>query len=227
MNEEIFRFSNIKKNYFNKAGKIQIFKDLNFSIIKNSITAIVGPSGSGKSTLLHILALIEKFDNGEIVLDNKIKYSTTNSKEQENIKKNLISIIFQNNNLLEEFSAEENVIIPLMIRGSNTKESINGARNILKKFGLGDRLNNYPNQLSGGEQQRVAIARSVVSNTEVLLADEPTGNLDHKTSLEIFKYFIELKKLGKSIIFATHNRELADMADYKLKISEGSIISDT
>ena len=182
MNEEIFRFSNIKKNYFNKAGKIQIFKDLNFSIIKNSITAIVGPSGSGKSTLLHILALIEKFDNGEIVLDNKIKYSTTNSKEQENIKKNLISIIFQNNNLLEEFSAEENVIIPLMIRGSNNKESINGARNILKKFGLGDRLNNYPNQLSGGEQQRVAIARSVVSNTEVLLADEPTGNLDHKTS---------------------------------------------
>ena len=93
MNEEIFRFSNIKKNYFNKAGKIQIFKDLNFSIFKNSITAIVGPSGSGKSTLLHILALIEKFDNGEIVLDNKIKYSTTNSKEQENIKKNLISII--------------------------------------------------------------------------------------------------------------------------------------
>ena len=226
MNKEVFQFSNLNKSYFNKSGKIQIFSNLNFSIVQNSITAIIGPSGSGKSTLLHILALIEKFDTGEIILNNEIKYTNTNSKEQENIKKNLISIIFQNNNLLEEFSAEENVIIPLMIRGNNSKESSYKAKNILKKFGLGERLNSYPNQLSGGEQQRVAIARSVVSNTEVLLADEPTGNLDHKTSLEIFKYFIELKKIGKSIIFATHNRELADMADYKLKISDGSIISE-
>ena len=135
----------------------------------------------------------------------------------------MISIIFQDNNLLTDFTAIENVMMPLIIKGVEKKKINEKANKILKEVKLFDRSNHFPNELSGGEQQRVAIARALISETNLILADEPTGNLDFKTSKEIFSLFLKLKKLKKTIIFATHNRELANKADYKLYISDGDI----
>ena len=135
----------------------------------------------------------------------------------------MISIIFQDNNLLTDFTAIENVMMPLIIKGVEKKKINEKANKILKEVKIFDRSNHFPNELSGGEQQRVAIARALISETNLILADEPTGNLDFKTSKEIFSLFLKLKKLKKTIIFATHNRELANKADYKLYISDGDI----
>ena len=132
-------------------------------------------------------------------------------------------MIFQNNNLLTDFTAIENVLMPLIIRKEKVSSSKKKAEKILSSFNLKNRQNHYPDELSGGEQQRVAIARALISETDLILADEPTGNLDYKTSEEIFSYFIKLKKLNKTIIFATHNRDLANKADYKLSILNGNI----
>ena len=134
-----------------------------------------------------------------------------------------ISIIFQDNYLLSDFTALENVMMPLIIRGEKEKDILKKAKKMLKNVKILNRSDHFPNQLSGGEQQRVAIARALVAETKLILADEPTGNLDYKTSEEIFSLFLKLKKLNKTIIFATHNRELANRADYKLFISEGNI----
>ncbi len=134
-----------------------------------------------------------------------------------------VSIIFQNNNLLSDFTALENVAIPLIIRNKTYDFAIKKAEKFLKEVNLGHRLNHFPSDLSGGEQQRVAIARSLIAETDLILADEPTGNLDYQTSKEIFDYFLRLKKMKKTILFATHNRELANKADYKLSISNGNI----
>ena len=134
-----------------------------------------------------------------------------------------ISIIFQDNNLLSDFTAIENVMMPLIIKGEKISLIIKKAKEILKQVDILNRINHFPNELSGGEQQRVAIARAIIADTDLILADEPTGNLDYKTSLNIFSYFLKLKKMNKTVIFATHNRELANMADYKLSISRGDI----
>ena len=138
-------------------------------------------------------------------------------------RRNHISIIFQDNNLLTDFTALENVIMPLIIKGENISRAIEKGKKLLKDVKILNRMNHFPNELSGGEQQRVAIARALISKTDLILADEPTGNLDYKTSENIFTYFLKLKKLNKAIIFATHNRELANKADYKLSILNGNI----
>ena len=143
--------------------------------------------------------------------------------KKDEIRRKNISIIFQDNNLLNDFTAIENVMMPLIIKGENLDNSKNKAQKILKAVKILDRSQHFPNELSGGEQQRVAIARALIAETNLILADEPTGNLDFKTSKEIFSYFLKLKKLKKTIIFATHNRELANRADYKLLISNGDI----
>ena len=146
------------------------------------------------------------------------------SEKQKNLMiRNNISIIFQNNNLLSDFTALENVAIPLIIRGNDYNFSIKKAAKILSKVNLGHRLDHFPSDLSGGEQQRVAIARSLASDTNIILADEPTGNLDEKTSEEVFSYFLKLKQKNKTILIATHNRELAKKADYTLRLSDGNI----
>ena len=146
------------------------------------------------------------------------------SEEQKNLMiRNNISIIFQNNNLLSEFTSLENVAIPLIIRGNDYGFSVKKAAKILSSVNLGHRLNHFPSDLSGGEQQRVAIARSLASDTSIILADEPTGNLDEKTSEEVFSYFLKLKKKNKTLLIATHNRELARKADYTLRLSNGNI----
>ena len=143
--------------------------------------------------------------------------------QKDELRRSSVSIIFQDNNLLTDFTAIENVMMPLIIKGENTKEIFKKAEQILKNVKIFNRSKHFPNQLSGGEQQRIAIARALIAETKIILADEPTGNLDFKTSKEIFSLFLKLKKLKKTIIFATHNRELANRADYKLFISEGII----
>ena len=222
MNKHILRINRIKKSFDHKNRKIEIFKDVNLEIKKGDLVALVGPSGSGKSTLLNIISLLDNADSGEIFFNNR-NLKKLNENEKNYIRKKNISMIFQNNNLLNDFTALENVVMPLIIRNDDKKDSHKKAKSILNNFNLSNRHDHFPDELSGGEQQRVAIARALIADTDLILADEPTGNLDHKTSIEIFSYFLKLKKLNKTIIFATHNRELANKADYKLSILNGNI----
>ena len=199
-----------------------MFNNLNLKIKQGDLVALVGPSGSGKSSLLHLLALLDEPTKGEIKINDILTKKLEDEKKDEIRRKN-ISIIFQDNNLLNDFTAIENVMMPLIIKGENLDNSKNKAQKILKAVKILERSQHFPNELSGGEQQRVAIARALIAETNLILADEPTGNLDFKTAKEIFSYFLKLKKLKKTIIFATHNRELANRADYKLLISNGDI----
>ena len=222
MNKILIETINLKKTYEHVNGNIVLFNNLNLKIKQGDLIALVGPSGSGKSSLLHLLALLDEPTRGKILINNKDTKILKDSQKDEMRRKN-ISIIFQDNNLLTDFTALENVMMPLLIRGENKKKIFAKAQKILKDVKIYNRANHFPSELSGGEQQRVAIARSLIAETNLILADEPTGNLDFKTSKEIFSLFIKLKKLKKTIIFATHNRELANRADYKLFISKGDI----
>jgi len=222
MTKNLIEIKKIKKIFNHGREKIEIFKNININIKKGDMVALVGPSGSGKSSFLHLIAMLDEPTNGTINFDGKNIFSLS-TEEKDFLKQRKISIIFQNNNLLNDFSALENVLMPLIIRGEKPDKTSEKAKKILKSFNLLDRMDHFPKQLSGGEQQRVAIARSLVAQTDLILADEPTGNLDHKSSKDVFSYFLKLKKLKKTIIFATHNRELANKADYKLSINKGDI----
>ncbi len=222
MNKTLLETINLKKTFHHKNGIIQLFNNVNIKIKSGDLIALVGPSGSGKSTFLHLLALLDYPTNGKILLKNKDTKTFSND-DKDKARKENVSIIFQDNNLLTDFTVLENVMMPLIIKGEKTFTAKKKSENLLKKVKILDRKNHFPNELSGGEQQRVAIARSLVSETEIILADEPTGNLDYKTSENIFSYFLKLKKMNKAIIFATHNRELANKADYKLSILRGNI----
>ena len=222
MNKIILETNNLKKSFNHADGKITLFENFNIKIKEGELVALVGPSGSGKSSLLHLLALLDNPTKGEIILNEQETQHLSNYQKDE-LRRSSVSIIFQDNNLLTDFTAIENVMMPLIIKGENTKEIFKKAEQILKNVKIFNRSKHFPNQLSGGEQQRIAIARAIIAETKIILADEPTGNLDFKTSKEIFSLFLKLKKLKKTIIFATHNRELANRADYKLYISQGTI----
>ena len=222
MNNNILEVKKINKNFKHKNGLIEIFKNVTLNVKKGDLVALVGPSGSGKSTLLNMISLIDEPTSGQIIFDRR-DIKNLNEESKNDIRKKKISMIFQDNNLLSDFTALENVLMPLIIRDEKIKLSYKKAEKILKEFNLKNRQNHYPDELSGGEQQRVAIARALISETDLILADEPTGNLDYRTSQDILSYFIKLKKLNKTIIFATHNRDLANKADYKLSISNGNI----
>ena len=222
MNKILLETINLKKTYEHKNGIIELFNNVNIKIKRGNLVALVGPSGSGKSSFLHLLALLDDPTKGKILLKNK-DTKDISEEEKDQIRRKNVSIIFQDNNLLTDFTALENVMMPLIIKGEKTSSSIEKAKKILKDVKILNRINHFPNELSGGEQQRVAIARALISETDLILADEPTGNLDYKTSGDIFSYFLKLKKLNKAVIFATHNRELANKADYKLSISKGNI----
>ena len=222
MNKTLLETVKLKKTYDHKNGIINLFDNVNIKIKRGDLIALVGPSGSGKSSFLHLLALLDDPTKGKILLKNK-DTKDISEEEKDQIRRKNVSIIFQDNNLLTDFTALENVMMPLIIKGEKTSSSIEKAKKILKDVKILNRINHFPNELSGGEQQRVAIARALISETDLILADEPTGNLDYKTSEDIFSYFLKLKKLNKAVIFATHNRELANKADYKLSISKGNI----
>ena len=222
MNKNSIKVEKLSKNFVNNKVVVKVLNNLNLNLETGKIIALVGPSGSGKSTLLHLLALLDKPTEGKITILGEPTQNITENKRNQLIR-NHISIIFQNNNLLLDFTAVENVAMPLIIRNQNYNSSIKEAESYLKKVNLGHRLNHFPSDLSGGEQQRVAIARSLISDTKIILADEPTGNLDNKNSSEVLSYFLKLKQKNKIVLIATHNREIAKKADYTLSIRDGII----
>ena len=224
MNKNSIKVEKLSKNFVNNKVVVKVLNNLNLNLETGKIIALIGPSGSGKSTLLHLLALLDKPTDGKITILGEPTQNITENKRNQLIR-NHISIIFQNNNLLLDFTAVENVAMPLIIRNKNYNSSIKEAQSYLKKVNLGHRLNHFPSDLSGGEQQRVAIARSLISDTKIILADEPTGNLDNKNSSEVLSYFLKLKQKNKIVLIATHNREIAKKADYTLSIRDGIIKS--
>ena len=208
MNKFIIEINNLKKSYDHINGLVTLFNNFNLKLKEGELVALVGPSGSGKSSLLHLLALLDEPTKGQIIINTKATKNLSNEEKDELRRKN-VSIIFQDNNLLTDFTAIENIMMPLIISGEDHNHASEKAKKILTAVKISNRSNHFPNELSGGEQQRVAIARALISNTKIILADEPTGNLDFKTSREIFSFF-KIKKTEKTIIFATHNRELAN-----------------
>ena len=223
MNKEIIKLSKISKNFIANDKDINVLKNINLKINMGELVSLTGPSGSGKSTLLHIIALLDKPTTGEIFFRNK-NFSKSSEKEKDSIRRKGISIIYQNNNLLTDFTALENVMMPLLNIGFSLKESLNKAMKTLTLVNLSKRFEHFPTQLSGGEQQRVAVARAIITEPDLILADEPTGSLDSKTSDEIFSLFLKLKSKKRAILYATHNRDLSNRADYKLNIIDGNVL---
>mgnify|MGYP001181331225 FL=1 len=223
MNKEIIKLTKISKKFIGGSKDITVLKNINLKINKGELVSLTGPSGSGKSTLLHIIALLDQPTSGEVFFKKK-SFSKSNDREKDLVRKKGISIIYQQNNLLSDFTALENVSIPLLNNGYSLDESINRAKKTLSLVNLSRRLDHFPSELSGGEQQRVAVARALITEPDLILADEPTGSLDMKTANEIFSLFLKLKSKNRAILYATHNRELSNRADYKLNILDGSIV---
>ncbi|WP_440911998.1 ABC transporter ATP-binding protein [Candidatus Pelagibacter sp.] len=214
---------NLSKTFFDKRN-INVLKKINFKFKLGKIYSLMGPSGSGKSTLLNLISLIDKPTNGFIkFLDKSIDF---NLKEENDIfRANNIGIIYQQDNLLNDFTALENVYFACLASGLEKNLSIIKAKNILKKVGLSNRIDHYPNELSGGEKQRVSISRALVNEPNIILADEPTGSLDKKTADEIFDLLKKQITPDRLILFATHNRFLAKKSDYLLEIVDGKLKS--
>jgi len=222
MSKNFLELKNISKKYVDASKNILVLKGINLSLTKNNIVSLVGPSGSGKSTLLHILGLLETVNEGQYLFNNKDLIKIKEDEKTIYRRKN-ISIVYQFNNLISDLKAVDNVLLPLLINNINKDEAFNRAEQLLSKLGLKSRLNHYPHELSGGEQQRVAIARALINEPELILADEPTGNLDNKTANEVFEILLSLKSKERLIIFATHNRELSNKADIQLAIQDSNV----
>ena len=222
MTDNFLKLKNIQKKYIDASKNIQVLKGVNLSLSKNNIVSLIGPSGSGKSTLLHILGLLETVDQGEYFF-NDVNLINLKDEEKTIYRRKSISIVYQFNNLISDLRAIDNVVLPLLINKLDKNESFKKAESLLDKLGLKERLNHYPHELSGGEQQRVAIARALINEPELILADEPTGNLDSKTANEVFEILLSLKSKERLIIFATHNRELSDKADIQLAIQDSNV----
>lgn len=211
---------NITKTY----GQLQVLKGVDLLINKGEIVSIVGSSGAGKSTLLHILGTLDKADGGEIVLNDQAINKLSGKKLAAFRNKN-IGFVFQFHHLLPEFTALENVCIPGWIAGNKKNETIERATALLKTLGLAERMDNKPGQLSGGEQQRVAVARALINNPAIVMADEPTGNLDSAHAKELHELFIELRnKFNQTFLIVTHNEELAKMSDRIVIMKDGKVI---
>ena len=223
MNKEILKLIKISKKFTGSRRDIIVLKNVNLKINRGELVSLTGPSGSGKSTLLHIIALLDQPTSGEVFFRKK-NFSKSNDSEKDSVRKKGISIIYQQNNLLSDFTAIENVAIPMVNNEYSWSESMEKARKTLSLVNLSKRLNHFPSELSGGEQQRVAVARAIITEPDLILADEPTGSLDRKTADQIFALFLKLKSKNRAIIYATHNRELSNKADYKLHILDGNVI---
>ena len=223
MNNEIIKLSKISKKFVGTNKDIIVLKNVNLKINKGELVSLTGPSGSGKSTLLHIIALLDQPTSGEVFFKNK-NFSKSSDSDKDLVRKKGISIIYQQHNLLSDFTALENVMIPLLNIGYSKNESLSKAKKTLSLVNLSERLDHFPSQMSGGEQQRVAVARAIITEPDLILADEPTGSLDRKTANEIFSLFLKLKTKKRAILYATHNRDLSIKADYKLNILDGNII---
>ena len=217
----IIELNNISKTFDNKK-KISVLKNLNFKFKKGKIYSLSGPSGSGKSTLLNLLSLIDRPSSGNIKIDNR-NINHNEIEINDKIRSSNIGIVYQEKNLLPDFTAIENVCIASLAANNNHKMAEQESLKIIQKVGLKDRTNHYPSELSGGETQRIAISRAIVNKPRIILADEPTGSLDHENANQIFNLLFKLKNKDRVIIFATHNRFFANKADYKISLSNGKI----
>ena len=217
----IIELNNISKTFDNKK-KITVLKNLNFKFKKGKIYSLSGPSGSGKSTLLNLLSLIDRPSSGNIKINNR-NINHNEIEINDKIRSSNIGIVYQEKNLLPDFTAIENVCIASLAANNNHKIAEQESLKIIQKVGLKDRANHYPSELSGGEMQRIAISRAIVNKPRIILADEPTGSLDHENANQIFNLLFKLKNKDRVIIFATHNRFFANKADYKISLSNGKI----
>ena len=215
------KIKNLTKKY-EKNKSIKVLNDISFNFEPGKTYSIMGPSGSGKSTFLNLLSLIDNPTSGSIEINsNKIK--PNNKVENDLIRAKKIGIIYQDKNLLSDFTALENVYLPNLLISKEKQNSIELAKKLIKNVGMSSRINHFPNELSGGENQRIAIARALINNPDIILADEPTGSLDTDNAKLIFKILFNLKNKNRIIIFATHNRYFANMADCKIMMNDGNI----
>ena len=215
------KIKNLTKKY-EKNKTIKVLNDISFNFEPGKTYSITGPSGSGKSTLLNLLSLIDNPTSGTIEINsNKIKLN--NKVENDLIRAKKIGIIYQDKNLLSDFTALENVYLPNLLVSKEKQKSVDLAKKLIKNVGMSSRINHFPNELSGGENQRIAIARALINDPDIILADEPTGSLDSDNAKLIFKILFNLKSKNRIIIFATHNRYFANMADCKLMMNDGNI----
>jgi lipoprotein-releasing system ATP-binding protein len=212
------------KNIYKRYGTVEVLRGVDLSISRGEVVSIAGPSGSGKSTLLHILGTLDKADSGTISINDTAIHSLT-GKRLAAFRNQHIGFVFQFHHLLPEFSAWENVCIPGWIAGKNKTEVKTEAARLLKMLGLSHRFENKPNQLSGGEQQRVAVARALINKPDIIFADEPTGNLDSANARDLHQLFFDLRKeFGQTFLIVTHNEELARLSDRVLYMKDGRIV---
>ena len=215
------KIKNLTKKY-EKNKSIKVLNDITFNFEPGKTYSIMGPSGSGKSTLLNLLSLIDNPTAGSIEISNN-KININNNVKNDLIRAKKIGIIYQDKNLLSDFTALENVYLPNLLISNEKQKSIELAKKLIKNVGMSHRVKHFPNELSGGENQRIAIARALINNPEIILADEPTGSLDSDNAKLIFKILFNLKNKNRIIIFATHNRYFANMADCKIMMNDGNI----
>ena len=217
----LIQLSNLNKTFVNEK-KVNVLKKINYKFKKGKIYSIMGPSGSGKSTLLNLLSLIDRPTSGSITIENNY-IDFTDSKKNDLLRAKKIGIIYQQNNLLSDFTAIENIYLASLAAGNSKETSIVKSKTLLRKVGLTSRSNHYPSQLSGGEKQRVSIARALINDPQIILADEPTGSLDLETAKSVFEILKKQINPSRLIIFATHNRFFADKSDCLLEIVNGNI----
>ena len=218
----MIEIKNIVKSY----GKLKVLKGIDLTIKEKEIVTIVGASGAGKSTLLHILGTLDTPDEGELLYDS-VNIARLSSNKLSEFRNNNIGFVFQFHHLLPEFTALENVCIPAWIKGTGKKEAELRAMELLTLLGLADRMSHKPNQLSGGEQQRISVARALVNHPRVVLADEPSGNLDTRTKNELHQLFFTLREeLGQTFVIVTHDTELARMSDRQIKLNDGMLMNE-
>lgn len=225
MADELLRISHISKEYRMDGVTFSALHDVSFSIKKSEFVAIMGPSGSGKSTLMHIIGCLDKPTSGSVMIE-KHDVSRASEKELASIRNSHIGFVFQQFNLLRRTSALTNVELPLIYARVAAKERKKRAQTLLEEVGLGQKMDNFPSQLSGGQQQRVAIARALVNNPSIILADEPTGNLDSKSGADIMAILENLHTKGGTIVLVTHDEHVAAHAKRIIKIADGEIMSD-
>ena len=221
----IIELKNISKIY-NLKKKIKVLSKINFSFKQGKIYSLMGPSGSGKSTLLNLLSLIDTPTSGILKISNQ-SINFLSKSHNDKIRAKKIGIIYQDNNLLSDFTALENIYLARLSIDENRSQAVNDSKKLINKLGLSNRQNHLASELSGGEMQRVAIARALINSPDIILADEPTGSLDFKNAKEVFRILFKLKNKNRLIIFATHNRFFANMADCKIELNSGKIRSTT
>ena len=223
MIENLIELKNVSKKYKDKNTDIIVLNNISLKLPTNKLVALTGPSGSGKSTLIHLLALLDSPDQGDYSLLSSNNLFSYNEKQKSDYRKKNLSIVFQNFNLISDLTAIENVMLPNLYLNKKKNDTYLLAKSLLAKVGLENRLNHRPGELSGGEQQRVAIARSLINKPKLILADEPTGSLDAKNAENIISLLNNIKDNETLIIFATHNKTLVNKSDFELTISNGNV----